>query len=117
MTFPLELALEAESDIDDILEWSASQFGEAIRNGYEALLDAAILSIQEDPDRPGSRARSELGRGIRSLHLTSSQTAVGDGARKIARPRHFIVYRQDGEVIQVLRVLHDAMDLPTQRMR
>lgn len=27
------------------------------------------------------------------------------------RPRHFILFRYDGDRIAVLRVLHDAMDL------
>lgn len=51
MTFELYLAPEAEADIDDILEWSVTQFGAAIRDGYEELIDAAIRSIVDDPDR------------------------------------------------------------------
>ena len=33
MTFEFYLAPEAEADIDDILEWSVTQFGAAIRDG------------------------------------------------------------------------------------
>ncbi|WP_425280711.1 hypothetical protein [Leucobacter insecticola] len=31
--------------------------------------------------------------------------------RRIAHPRHFVVYRQAGEVIEVVRILHEAMDV------
>ncbi|MBX3194233.1 MAG: type II toxin-antitoxin system RelE/ParE family toxin [Microbacteriaceae bacterium] len=114
MTFELDLAPEAEADIDDILEWSTTQFGAAIRDGYEALIDAAILSIVDDPNRVGSHDRTDLGHGVRSLHLISSRDDVSQGLRRIANPRHFVIYRQVGNVVQVVRLLHDAMDLSGQ---
>ena len=61
MTFELYLAPEAEADIDDILEWSVTQFGAAIRDGYEELIDAAIRGIVDDPARAGSHDRRGLG--------------------------------------------------------
>lgn len=51
MTFELCLAPEAQADIGDILEWSAARFGAEIRDGDEALIDAATRSILDDPDR------------------------------------------------------------------
>jgi toxin ParE1/3/4 len=111
VTFELLLAPEAEADIDNILEWSMVHFGAAVREGYEALVTAAIRSLADDPNRPGSRARSDLGVGVRSLHLRFSRDDVGH-VRKIAKPRHFVIYRQVGEVVQVVRLLHEAMDLP-----
>lgn len=116
MTFELYLAPEVEADIDDILEWSVTQFGAAVRDGYEALIDVAILSILDDPNHAGSHDRTDLGRGIRTLHLASSRDDVSQDVRRIASPRHFVVYRQVGSVIQVVRVLHEAMNLPEQHI-
>ncbi|PJJ55376.1 type II toxin-antitoxin system RelE/ParE family toxin [Compostimonas suwonensis] len=116
MTFGLDLAPEAEADIDDILEWSVTQFGAAVRDGYEALIDVAILSILDDPNRAGSLDRADLGRGIRTLHLASSRDDVSQDVRRIANPRHFVVYRQVEGVIQVARLLHEAMNLPEQHI-
>lgn len=116
MTFELDLAPEAEADIDDILEWSVTQFGAAVRDGYEAPIDVAILSILDDPNRAGSHDRTDLGRGIRTLHLASSRDDVSQDVRRIASPRHFVVYRQVEGVIQVVRLLHEAMNLPEQHI-
>ena len=108
MTFELYLAPEAEADIDDILEWSVTQFGAAIRDGYEALIGAAIRSIVDKPNRAGSHDRADLGSGVRILHLMSSRDDVSQNVRKIVKPRHFVVYRQVGNVVQVVRLLHDT---------
>lgn len=116
MKFELDLAPEAEADIDDILEWSVTQFGAAVRDGYEALIVAAISSILDDPCRTGSHDRTDLGRGIRTLHLASSRDDVSQDVRRIASPRHFVVYRQVEGVIQVVRLLHEAMNLPERRI-
>lgn len=116
MTFELYLAPEAEADIDDILNWSVTQFGTEIRDGYEALIDAAIRSILDDPDRAGSHDRTDLGGGIRSLHLMSSRDDVSPNVRKIVKPRHFVIYRQVGDVVQIVRLLHEAMNLPEQHI-
>jgi len=116
VTFELYLAPEAEADIDDILEWSVTQFGAAIRDGYEELIDVAIRSIVDDPDRAGSHDRIDLGGGVRSLHLMSSRDDVSPNVRKIVKPRHFVIYGQVGNVVQVVRLLHEAMNLPEQRI-
>lgn len=116
MTFELYLAPEAEADIDDILEWSVAQFGEAVRDGYEELITAAIGSLLSDPSCAGSHDRPDLGHGVRSLHLKSSRDRVTASVRKIVAPRHFVIYRQVGAMIQVVRILHDAMNLPDQRI-
>ncbi len=84
MTSQLYVALETEADIDDILEWSVTQFGPAIRDGYETLIDAAIRAIVEDPNRAGSHERADLGDGVRTLHLASSRDDVSGDLRKIA---------------------------------
>ena len=116
MTFQLDLGEDAETDIDDILEWSVFRFGAAIRDGYQALMMATFASIARDPEVPGSHDRSDLGLGLRTLHLRACRDEVSPAARRIANPRHFVVYRQTGEVVQVIRLLHEAMDVSAQRI-
>ena len=59
------------------------------------------------PERAGSR-QIEGGRWL--YHLRSSRGRLfGSGVRA---PRHFLLYRHDDVRVELLRVLHDAMDLP-----
>jgi toxin ParE1/3/4 len=58
--------------------------------------------IGQRPDEGANRARDEIRRGIRTFHI----------ARRGHPARHLFVYRvaPDGS-IQVIRLLHDAMEL------
>ncbi len=49
MTHELFLAPAARADIVDALEWSVKSFGDTVRDGYEALIIAAINLIRDDP--------------------------------------------------------------------
>lgn len=99
----------ARSDIIDILAWTQEQFGEYERRRYEQLIAAGIRDISKDPSRPGSTERPELGDGVRSWHLRGSRTHTRSG--KVRRSRHFLIYRVDGELVVIGRILHDAMEL------
>lgn len=46
----------------------------------------------------------------------SSRDDVSPNVRKIVKPRHFVIYGQVGNVVQVVRLLHEAMNLPEQRI-
>ncbi len=116
MTLGLLLAPDAETDIDEILEWSVEKFGADVRDGYEELIGTTIERLLIDPEHPITRERPELGRGIRVVHLRSCRDRVRTGVRRIRDPRHFVVYRRADDVVQVVRVLHDAMDLPRHRI-
>lgn len=107
----LRLSAAAQSDIVDLLAWSEEQFGESARLRYEALIVAALRDIAEQPDRPGSIDRPELGAGIRSWHLRSSRDRARTDLGVVRRPRHFVIYRVESGVPVVGRVLHDAMEL------
>lgn len=112
MTSRLFVSPEAEADIEAVLEWSVARFGNSVRDGYEELINIAVRSLLVDSERLGSHDRPDLGRGVRVLHLAVSRDDVGDGVRRIAKPRHVVVYRQIGQTLQGVRLLHDAMDLP-----
>lgn len=105
------LSAAAQEDIVEILTWTHAQFGEAARQRYETLLTAALRDIAQQPNRLGSIERSELGENVRSWHLELSRNRARTSTGVVHRPRHFLIYRLEGEMIVVGRVLHDAMEL------
>lgn len=101
----------AQDDVVNILAWTHVQFGEAARLRYESLIVAALRDVATQPDRPGSLVRPELGAGVRSWHLRLSRDHAGPALGFVRRPRHFLVYRSEPDLVVVARVLHDAMEL------
>lgn len=103
----------AASDAADALLWSEEHFGAAAARRYEALIDAAIDDVAEDPTRLGSAERPELGEGIRTWHLLLSRHGTVEGVVK--RPRHLLIYRlESSDIVGIGRILHDRMDLERQ---
>ena len=91
-----------------ILRESARLFGPKKRERYAALIRAAAEMAAAEPLRPGSRARGELGAGIRSLHVELA-------ARRRDAALHLLYYvpaegSPDAVGIVILRVLHEAME-------
>lgn len=103
------LSRRARSDIIDILFWSADHFGADARERYRVLVDTAIKDIAADPTRAGSRARPELGDGVRSWHLRLGRDR--SPTERVHEPRHFLIYRVEDGLVVIGRVLHEAMDL------
>jgi len=98
----IRLGRRAEVDFADILRFSRERFGGGQAQTYKALLIAALAALESGPIAPGSATRDEIAPGLRSLHI----------ARRGRPGRHFILYRAaDGNVVEVLRILHDAMEL------
>jgi len=101
----IRLAAAAESDIDDILTWTVQQFGKRQARIYATTLNSAISALTEGPEVRGVKHRNDIARGLLSLH-------VAQGRRK---GRHLVLFRigrSHEHVIEVLRILHDVMDLP-----
>ncbi|MBC7941567.1 MAG: type II toxin-antitoxin system RelE/ParE family toxin [Chitinophagaceae bacterium] len=109
--FRYRLSAAAEEDVINILAWTHEQVGEAARQRYESLMVAALRDVAARPDRPGSNARPELGVGVRSWYLRLSRAHVAIDAEVVRRPRHFLVYRLEPELVVVGRLLHDSMEL------
>ena len=98
---------DAQADIVDILRFTHNRFGDAARRRYQALIGAALEAVATDPQQVGSISREELGAGLRSIHLVYCRSMP-----KVVRPRHFVFYRvATDQVLEVVRVLHDSMDL------
>jgi toxin ParE1/3/4 len=93
----------AERDFFAILRWTTERFGERQARIYETTLRAALTGLVEGPEVLVSIARPELGPNIFTLHI----------ARNRRKGRHFIVCRvhENDQRIEVLRILHDSMDL------
>jgi toxin ParE1/3/4 len=98
----------AKSDLRDIRDYTFGRYGLAGVQSYDALLKQALRDIRDEPYRPGSKDRSEIGDNIRSYHIAFSRHRAGT---RVKSARHLILYflRQDDVVVS--RVLHDARDL------
>lgn len=102
----VRLTSAAEVDFENILRWTAGQFGAHQARTYARTLTLAIEALHQGPDVLGATFRDDVAPGVRVLHV----------ARSGRKGRHFIVFRVqeagDSAAIEVLRILHDAMDLP-----
>ena len=102
----VRLAATAEADFQAITRWTAAQLGETQARNYANTLSAALEALTGGPDIAGAKLREDIAKGIFTLHV----------ARQGHRGRHFVLYRigKDGNknVVDLLRILHDAMDLP-----
>ena len=102
----VRLTSAAEADFAQILRWTAGQFGSRQARVYARTLSLAIEALSQGPEVLGASPRDDITPGLRSLH-------VARGGRK---GRHIVIFRglpeAEAAVIEVLRVLHDAMDLP-----
>mgnify|MGYP003576049171 CR=1 FL=1 len=98
----VELAAAAQSDYDDILLWTLEHFGEQQVRVYSEVIDDALAALRKGPLSPGVRARDDAAPGLFTLHV----------ARNKHKGRHIIVFRVAHQnVINVLRILHDSMDI------
>ena len=86
------------------------EFGIAVAQGYKTLIFQALRDVASDPDRLGSRVRQELGEPLLTYHLRFSRGQV-PYERQIRRPRHYFLYRIKDDVVEILRLIHDAQDL------
>ena len=88
----LRVARAARRDLADIAAFTRDRWGEAQAEKYLRQLDARFKLLARSP---------ELGR--RCDH-------VRPGLLKYAEGRHVIYYRDTGATVDIVRVLHDAMD-------
>jgi toxin ParE1/3/4 len=99
----VRLGAPAELDFAAILRWTTAEFGAPQSRRYRDTIIAAIGELANGPEAAGSRARDEIRRGLRTLHV----------ARHGRRGSHFLLYRlAPGRTVEIVRILHDRMDLP-----
>jgi len=106
------ISAAARTDIVDILRLSQTQFGDQARQRYQALILAALHDIAGVPTRIGSHDCDEIAPGLRSYHLIYSRQQAKNLQGTVKNPRHIVFYRvANDDVIEVIRLLHDAMDV------
>ncbi|HEX4077970.1 MAG TPA: type II toxin-antitoxin system RelE/ParE family toxin [Rhizomicrobium sp.] len=99
----VRMAAAAERDFQGILEWTGEQFGQIQVRVYADTIIAALEALASGPEAARAKPRSEILPGLFSLHT----------ARDGRKGRHLVLLRVDRErnVVEVLRFLHDSMDL------
>lgn len=90
----------ADNDMEEIMLYTMREWGVAQARKYKDTIDRSIKKIAENPNHPSSRAKDDLLPGCRSI-------AVG---------KHWILYRGRGNVLEILRVLHQSMDVERHRL-
>ncbi|MCD6527559.1 MAG: type II toxin-antitoxin system RelE/ParE family toxin [Desulfuromonas sp.] len=101
----IRLTRAAEDDFQHILRWTTTHFGRRQGKTYARTVTLALSDLSNGPDILGVKQREDIGLGIYTLHV----------ARKGRRGSHFVVFRVSHSsatpTIDVLRILHEAMDL------
>ncbi|MGE8113805.1 type II toxin-antitoxin system RelE/ParE family toxin [Pseudomonas sp. NPDC086566] len=106
----VRIAAQAQIDIADTLRFTQMRLGESVNGRYKDLLQATFQSLADDPLHIDSTLRDDISSGLRSLHLGFHVLKMTDG--RIIRPRHIVFYRTgENQVVEILRVLHDAMEV------
>ena len=98
----VRLADQAELDLLEITIWTAANFGSRQADVYAETITLAIEALHDGPEILGVDEREEICPDICTLHV----------ARLGRKGRHFVVFRVAPQrTIEVLRLLHDSMDL------
>lgn len=103
VNWTVRLSQVAEEDFARIIEWTNQRFGKRQAKACAQTLILAIQKLSRGPHGIGIRTRDDIGDGILALH-------VAHAGRKA---RHFLILRlakNESEVIEVIRILHDATD-------
>lgn len=98
----------ADADIADILAHTLREFGPVQFEAYWELIDKAAQMVGEDPTRPGSKPRDELGQGVRSFHVEIAAARRGAASHILFYAPGPLSDGTPGAVI--LRVLWDGME-------
>ncbi len=92
------LTLPANEDLLEILQYTLEKWNEEQVGIYASKLEKAFLQLAENPFKIGSKPAGSHPQGCRLF--------------KVAH--HVIVYRPEQNYLLVLRILHEAMDFPSQ---
>jgi toxin ParE1/3/4 len=97
----VRLTDRAQADFDDIVDWTFDAFGPRQSRVYMEVIVDAVEALKDGPMLSGSFDRSDIGPGLRTLHV----------ARAGRRGSHLLLYRAAGDRrIDLLRILHERMD-------
>lgn len=87
------LTRKAKNDLKNIARYTESEWGLEQRNFYLKQLDESFQLLYKTPD------------------IGMSCDYVREGYRKYRTGRHFVFYRLLGDEIEIVRVLHERMNV------
>ncbi|MCC8396931.1 type II toxin-antitoxin system RelE/ParE family toxin [Paraburkholderia sp. MMS20-SJTR3] len=93
----------AQDDFSRIIGWTTREFGPQQARVYSQTLRSTLRDMAAGPALTGVAARDDIAPGLLTLHV----------ARKGRKGRHFVMFRvvsDETRVLDVVRILHDAMD-------
>jgi toxin ParE1/3/4 len=96
-------------DTQKAVAWSEDHFGQAAADRYAELIQQALRDLIDEPTRPGTKSRPDLGLYAYVYHLAFSRDRVA--GERVKTPRHFVIYRHVGDKVEFVRLLHDSRDL------
>ncbi len=98
------LSRAARADAEQILRETGRRFGTQQRHVYQELMERAALMVAATPTRPGSRARDDLAKNMRSFPVELASSRRGAAA-------HILYYIPEGPTgAFIVRILHERMD-------
>ena len=106
----LRVAPRAQRQIDKLLRYSEATFGTDASERYRLLVIATLNALTKDPE-PAARLKAPVIRPTWLYHMMRTRALVTP-LRRVASPRHFVVYRITKTHLEVVQVLDDRMDLP-----
>lgn len=65
----MRLSATAEADFENIIQWTSQTFGDAQAIVYAQTLSMALEVLTEGPTVIGARARDDIIKGLRTLHV------------------------------------------------
>lgn len=89
------ISKNAVQDIENILTYTLENWGIKQFHKYKELLEEALVKIEANPELLPSKSRDDLTLGCRSY-------PVG---------KHIFFYRVKNNTLEVIRVLHQRMDI------
>jgi toxin ParE1/3/4 len=92
----INITPQARSDLKNILKYTQKTWGSEQRVKYKNILYETLNKIAANPGL--GKPREELIPGYYSYHIGS-------------QGRHYIFYRVENDTIEVVRILHDSMDI------
>lgn len=107
--YTVYLTKGAQHDIEGIKDYTLENYGEQATDAYLNLVGQALQDLQNDPFRPGSRAREEIATDVRSYHISLSRERADS---TVKAPRHFILYfTPQSDRLDIAAIRHEAQDL------
>ena len=105
----LDITARTGRDIAHTLDVSLDRYGAAAAIRYENLIGRAFEELRDDPMRPGSKVAGRRDLRLDALRHPARRQAFGHAVRATA---HIVVYLFDDESVQIVRLLHEATNLP-----